>query len=193
MFYKISLKKMRLLFMLVGFIAILFLGSCENFEMNSYFKKVAIPHQAWKGNEPLVFEINVEDVIAPYYYFLYLQHDDHYPYSNFWGEISVYRGNDSIPILTQRIEADLADNRGNWLGAGTQDIVQHKIPFSFKEPLEFGDAGIYRFELKQLMRIDPLPMISAGVLMEKGYKKNIDAEEVEDSIADELEGITKAF
>lgn len=182
---------MRLIFILTTFLVILFLGSCENFEMNSYFKKVAIPHQAWNGNEPLVFEIDIKDVIAPYYYFLYLQHDDHYPYSNFWGEISVYKGNDSIPILTQRIVADLADSRGNWLGAGTQDIVQHKIPFAFKEKLEFDDAGLYRFELKQLMRTDPLPMISAGILMEKGYKKSLEFEEDLDADLLDIEGITK--
>lgn len=190
MFYNFKYKKMRLLYVFSSLVLILVLGSCNQFEINSYFKKVAIPHQEWKGEEPLVFEIDIKDVIAPYYYFLYLQHDDHYPYANFWCEISVFKEGDEVPIKTQRVEADLADSRGTWLGNGTQDIVQHKIPFAFKDGLEFEHAGVYRFEIKQLMRTDPLPMIGAGLLMEKGYKHSTSEDSViEDEQA--IEGITQ--
>lgn len=158
----------------------LFFSSCQEMNLNTFFKKTHINKQLWKGEEPLTFDIKLEDISYPYYISMYFLHDDNYPYSNLWFELSVYEENDSIPFKSQRFEVNLADKMGEWYGSGTKDLVEHRIPIGFKKPLEFTFPGKYRFEVKHLMRTDPLPMVSAGILLEKGKRKiNIKEEEEE--------------
>ena len=55
---------------------------------------------------------------------------------------------------------------GRWLGDGLGDIFDNRI--LFKEGVKFPQAGEYRFELFQAMRINPLPgIMDAGIRIEK--------------------------
>lgn len=163
----LTIKRLSLVLMML-----FFLTSCQEMNFNTYFKKVNLSHQEWKGTEPLVFDIDIKEGDYPYFINVYFQHDDDYPYANFWFELSVYKPGEENAFVTQRFEVDFADRLGNWLGSGTKDIIQHRIPIAFKNGITFDNAGVYRFEMKQLMRTDPLPMISAGLLLEKGKQKH---------------------
>ena len=66
----------------------------------------------------------------------------------------------------KRQELILADERGKWLGDGLGDIWDNRI--LFKQNFRFPQAGIYKFDLQQAMRIPILPQVmDAGVRIER--------------------------
>lgn len=158
------------------------LGSCQSFEMNRFYKKVNIPHHQWKGEEPVTFQVDIQDTTIHYSTLLYLQHDDLYPYANFWSELSIYYEQEEEPLITQRLEVNLYDSKGNVLGTGTKDIIQHTIAFGLDPKFKFDKTGLYTFSLKHMMRTDPLPMIAVGLLVEKAKGYDASREDVKEEM-----------
>ena len=67
---------------------------------------------------------------------------------------------------SQLLNLRLADNRKGWLGAGMDDIYDHRIRIT-QSPLKL-KAGNYIFGIQQAMREDPLPhILNAGIRVEK--------------------------
>lgn len=167
-------------------ILVLVMSSCQSFELNRFYKKINLSHQEWKGEVPVEFQFEILDSNLNYSTLLYLQHDDLYPYANFWAEITVKFEEEEEVLLTQRLEVNLYDAKGNTLGTGTQDMIQHTIPFKLEAPFRFNREGMYTISIKQMMRTDPLPMIAVGLLVEKLGDYN-PIEKEEDEVEEEIE------
>jgi gliding motility-associated lipoprotein GldH len=71
--------------------------------------------------------------------------------------------------LRDTVEITLSAPDGKWLGNGLGDIYDNR--YLFRENFKFPQAGSYRFELIQAMRVNPLQgIMDAGIRIEKATK-----------------------
>jgi gliding motility-associated lipoprotein GldH len=69
-------------------------------------------------------------------------------------------------LQTKRLEFTLADNQGDWLGSGSGNIYTYRIPIT--KDLKFAHKGVYKFEIEQDMRDNPLRgLVDIGLRIEK--------------------------
>ncbi len=149
--------------LLTGFL----LAACSK---NAVFEKnVDIKDFKWAYENRLLFETEIADTSSSYNININTRHLDLYTYQNIW--VMVHTTNPDGSLSHQRIEVVLADVTGKWYGEGLNGIwmtsSRYKSNFKFKQP------GLYRFELEQSMRINPLPAImSMGLRIEKNTSNN---------------------
>lgn len=137
--------------------------SCK--EMSFYEKSTAIPQHLWGSDFISKGQFNITDTMSRYNIYIVLRHTDMYKYNNIWLNVKMNMPSDSINI--QKLNLELGSDQNGWEGTGMDDIweVRKKIngmPYSFKT------NGLCNFEIKQIMRDDPLPYVmSAGLRIEK--------------------------
>ena len=151
---------MKALFLLFVSCA-LCLASCTTIDL--YEKDVAIPGHRWKSDFKPSFTFTIKDTTRPYQFFLVLRHTDKYNYTNIYINLYVQPPEKDS---TQKIQQDLplANNEG-WLGAGMDDIYEHRIQIGQPQTLK---AGTYSFVVEQIMREDPLEhVLDVGLRIEK--------------------------
>ncbi|MGE0568883.1 MAG: gliding motility lipoprotein GldH [Bacteroidia bacterium] len=138
------------------------LVSCNRNIVFTEYKE--INNQEWFAKNPVQFEVQIEDNINFHNISLKIRHADSYPYSNLFLFVST-----SYPdgkTLIDTMEVILANNKGEWMGNGTGDIFDYKIPI--KKNVRFPQTGKYLFSFQQAMRTDPLPLImDVGFEVEK--------------------------
>ena|ERR1041384_2659329 len=150
----------------IAFVVILFsIASCD--PKRVYEKNEKIDNNNWDQNVPLVFLVNISDTIQPYNVYINVRNAGFYGFSNLFLFI-----NSRFPqgqSERDTLECTLASPEGRWLGDGLGDIWDNRI--LFKKNVHFPQAGEYRFELIQAMRINPLPgIMDAGIRIEKAGK-----------------------
>lgn len=134
-------------------------------ELSVYEKSTAIPKHQWKSEFSSKGQFNITDTASLYNIYIVLRHTDKYKYNNIWLNLNIYMPSDSIHI--ERLNLELGNDQSGWDGIGMDDIweVRKKIN---RTPYKFKTAGNCSFELKQIMRDDPLLYImSAGLRIEK--------------------------
>ena len=150
-----------MLYILIG-VVLLTLPSCNSSYVFEENKK--IDNNDWNKQEPLVFLANITDTIHPHNVYINIRNAGLYPFSNLFLFI-----NTRMPqgqIFRDTIEIMLQSPDGKWLGDGLGDIWDNRI--LFKPHVRFPQAGEYRFELFQAMRVSPLPgIMDAGIRIEK--------------------------
>ncbi|HNB81156.1 MAG TPA: gliding motility lipoprotein GldH [Chitinophagaceae bacterium] len=142
------------------------LSSCVNndvFEKNSSFSE-----RGWSADVKPLYEFEISDTAASYQLYFTFRHTDAYPYSNIWLKIHanfMATPHDSV----FRIEIPLAQSNGKWLGKGMNELWEHRMPIHpASQPIHFSHPGLYRIQIEQIMRQDPLPQVlSAGIRLEK--------------------------
>ena len=137
------------------------LASCTTIDL--YEKDVAIPGHRWKSDFKPSFTFTIKDTTRPYQFFLVLRHTEKYNYTNIYINLYVQPPEKDS---TQKIQQDLplANNEG-WLGAGMDDIYEHRIQIGQPQTLK---AGTYSFVVEQIMREDPLEhVLDVGLRIEK--------------------------
>lgn len=128
------------------FIAILVSISCDsNKEYDSY---QSIENSLWKLNEPVVFEVDIEQAEAQQNVFLNVRTDSNYPYRNLYIISKMILPNGAV--LQDTLEYEMADAFGNRLGAGITDVKDNKL--YYLENYKFPKKGTYVFEFHQAMR-----------------------------------------
>lgn len=133
-----------------------------------YQKQVPVPKAQWAASFRPVFRIEVKDTTARCRFYFLLRHDESYPNSNIWFRLSVKAPGDSLFRDGGRIQADLADASGVWLGRGMGGIWEHKVPVRDAEAPRLNRPGVYEIRMEQLMRQDPLPsVLNVGLLIEQ--------------------------
>lgn len=138
-------------------------ASCTTLDV--FEKNQNFPSQSWKSTDTLHFDFEVADTISNYNFYFVLRHQEKYPFNNIWLEIDVKDPDTTIVI---KREFTLADNY-KWLGTTVDDITDHRMIFN-AQPIRL-KKGLYSFNLKQIMRVDPLPhIISAGVRVQKAER-----------------------
>jgi gliding motility-associated lipoprotein GldH len=147
----------KLLIFLFPFIFLF--SSCE--EIDFYEQSVVINEHLWKRGDTIRGEFLISDTTVNYDIFLVLRHTDAYKYNNIWLEMGLKGPSDSLSV--QKLDITLGSDAGGWEGSGMNDIreVRKKLtPF----PRKFLNPGSYRYQIRQVMRDNPLQhVISVGL------------------------------
>lgn len=152
------LKKIGLILLIVTT-----LSSCGN--KNVIFdESVVIPNASWDNKELVYFDVNVEDTLSAYEFYLNLRHLENYKYSNFYMFLHTTLPNGNQTHDT--IELVLSYPDGRWIGKGSGSMRDNMILLN--NSLYFPLKGDYRFEIEQAMREPVLEGITdVGVCFEK--------------------------
>lgn len=130
-------------------------------------KDVPIPHQQWDGSfKPTIdFIVKAEDTASLYNVYFVIRHSDAYNYNNIWIEGSVTQPGDST-AKSERYNLTLATNEKGWEGSGMDDIFETRV--IIQPETKFRKPGTYSFQIRQIMREDPLKhVLDIGIRVEK--------------------------
>lgn len=127
-------------------------------------KNIRIPDGIWNRNNPVRFEVVVEDTITPHNLYINVRNTGMYPVSNLYLFVTTIAP--SGHTIKDTVQVILADERGKWLGKGLGDIWDNQK--LYKEQVRFAQKGEYIFEYEQAMRLEKLPFIlDVGLRVEK--------------------------
>lgn len=117
-----------------------------------YDQSFDIPGNNWSKNHPYVFDIPVTDTIHGFDILLYMRNNNEFPYSNCYFFIDTR----SPKGITRRdtVEYDFADDKGKWLGSGFSGVWSNEL--RYKSNIRFPYKGVYRIQISQAMRDEPL-------------------------------------
>ena len=159
--------KLFLRTILILFISGILWSSCR--QLNLYERSEIIPQHRWSSSFIPSFDCIIRDTTAPYDIALVLRHRDLYRYNNIWLQFTI-----KAPDQKQYqfdTELQLGTNEKGWLGRGMDDIYEHRISLQHilvKKGVSFKQAGRYQFQIKQIMREDPLEYVmNVGIRIEK--------------------------
>lgn len=114
-----------------------------------------MPPQGWTHTDTLDFTFYVTDTTSKMIFYLVVRHTNQYPYRNLWIHILTHMPDGTTEHKT--IEVELADQYGNWWGAGTQGTYEAEIPILMDA--RFPMQGKYVLLITHQMRMDTLPGI----------------------------------
>ena len=149
----------------LSFTLLLFLGSCTQVDL--YEKNAVIPGHRWASSFKPEFIFTIKDTSVPYQLFFTFRHTEKYNFNNIWINIYSQPPGDTVHVLQRELLLATADK--GWLGAGMDDIYEHRIALtSAGENLYFRKAGDYKFIIEHIMREDPLDhVMNVGLRVEK--------------------------
>ena len=131
-------------------------------------KSMEVSEVAWDVKEKLKIEVQVNDTISTFNFYINIRNTTDYKNSNFFLFIKTTFPNGEIAIDT--LGCVLADNEGKWYGKGNGKIKDNKI--LFKKDAIFAMKGMYVFEIEHAMReLHVSGMKSIGLRIEKSNKK----------------------
>ncbi|MBO7287209.1 MAG: gliding motility lipoprotein GldH [Bacteroidales bacterium] len=139
------------------------LSSCGN--KNVIFDEcMVIPNASWNNQDFPYFDVNIEDTLSAYNFYLNIRHLENYKYSNFYMFLHTTFPNGNQTHDT--IELVLAYPDGRWVGDGSGSMRNNKILLN--NNLYFPLKGNYHFEIEQAMREPVLEGVTdVGVCFEK--------------------------
>ncbi len=139
------------------------LFACQ--QVNVVERNEPIPGHKWSSALKPSVSFDIADTASRYNIFVVLRHSDAYKYNNLWVNIHTTAPGDSLAQV-QALDLRLASNDKGWLGTGMDDVYEHRIRIS-QEPIPL-KKGMYRFQLEQIMRDDPLEEVyNIGIRVEK--------------------------
>ena len=104
--------------------AMLILASCQRKPVMSHASFVNLPASGWQNSMPLEFHPVYDDSARTHQLILAVRHDNSYKYANLSLVVDII-GTDSV-VKRQTVELRLADEYGNWTGAGFGALYQDK-------------------------------------------------------------------
>lgn len=147
---------------IIVFLTLLIGYSCDPERVYEINKR--IPDGIWYRDEPVRFELMIEDTIRPHNLYVNVRNTSLYPMSNLYLFITTIAP--SGHSIRDTVEVILADEKGKWLGSGLGDIWD--LQQLYKENVRFAQQGRYIFEYEQAMRTEKLPFIlDVGLRVEK--------------------------
>lgn len=156
------MKLSRSLLFITAVTIISVMTSCDREKF--FDKSVSIPGDVWPSDQELVFNVNIEDTISPYRFYINIRNSSDYRYSNVYFFLITEFPHGGMSRDT--IECILANKAGKWLGKGTGKYRDNQI--FIRENIKFPQKGNYVIRLNQAMREDELHGISeAGIRLEK--------------------------
>lgn len=129
-----------------------------------YSESFAMKDNVWKLSDTPLFEIPVTDTLNNNNVFFTIRTGSSYPYRNIYLFVSATSPDGRT--LTDTLQYNLADEKGNWYGKGFGDVRELKLPF--KSNVYFPAKGLYTFNVQHGMRIENLPGVyDFGLRIEK--------------------------
>lgn len=143
-------------------VAILFF-SCRQIDV--FEKNTAIPNYQWSSGYAASGKFEIADTLSAYNLYIVLRHTDAYQYNNIWLNVGLQSPGDTM--FNQKLDLELGSDAGGWEGSGMNDIWEIRKLLN-NEPRRFRKNGEYIFNIKQVMRDNPLEhVMSAGLRIEK--------------------------
>lgn len=125
---------------------------------------VVMKGKTWRLGDIPEFSIPVEDTTNSNNIFFIIRTASSYPYRNIY-LFATTTAPDGKKI-TDTLEYDLADEKGNWYGRGVGDIHEMKLPY--KTNVFFPVPGNYQIRVQHGMRIEDLEGVyDFGLTIEK--------------------------
>ena len=134
---------------------LLLLHSCNSADVFNEYHPVA--NEGWNRDSLAEFSPAITDSVSPFSLFLHLRHTGRFALRDVWTAIEAYAP-DSNLLWIDTVRIQLADNRGDWLGAGSGQLLDREMPY--ERSLRFAPPGTYRFVLRHCMTDTVLPGIT---------------------------------
>jgi gliding motility-associated lipoprotein GldH len=129
-----------------------------------YEQSKNIPAAGGEKDSGAVFSVKVEDTLSLNNVYINLRNTSAYPFSNIFLFVKATAPGGAFALDT--VEYMLADQYGHWQGKGFSKILDNRL--IFRKQVRFPRSGIYRFEIRQGMRMSVLPHVSdVGLRIEK--------------------------
>ena len=148
--------------LLIAITVAFLLVSCGNDKL--YDESVVIPDAKWESTNIPYFDVNVDDTLTDYAFYMNIRHLDSYRYSNLFVFMHTEFPNGNVTHDT--IECTFAYPDGRWMGRSSGTMRSAKILLN--PSLRFPLKGKYHFEIEQAMRENELKGITdIGICFEK--------------------------
>ena len=125
------------------------LYSCDRYA-DDFSDFRSIPPEGWGYYNRLIFDIVPEDSIVTGTLDLVVRHDNDYPFSNLYVEVSTVTP--GAPVRRDTVSVELADTYGNWLGSGLGTSFQKSVRLADR----FTVTDSARVSVRHVMRVDPV-------------------------------------
>lgn len=126
---------------IVGFVSLLTLASCQHNTIYSDYQSVATT--GWHKDSILAYSFDIQDSAAIYQVLLHVRHTEIYPFQNLWFFTCLDGQRDTIEFY-------LADERGRWLGNGGNGLID--MPILFEDDYRFTNKGEHTLTIQHGMR-----------------------------------------
>ena len=148
-------------FFLVLYIAIS-ISACQTIDL--YEQVTSYPDHQWASKQINQYQFKISDTNASYNMYFVIRHHNAYHYKNIWLQVNTQAAGDSLQ--KQTININLADDMNGWMGAGMDDIYDHRVLINNK-PMKL-PLGAFKISTQQIMREDPLQnILTTGIRVEK--------------------------
>jgi gliding motility-associated lipoprotein GldH len=146
-------------------LTLVFLASLSACNSNVLFTdSVVMPGTTWSLFDYPEFRVPVTDTINSANVCFSIRTGSQYPYRNIW--LFVTASSPDGKSITDTLQYDLADEKGNWLGKGFGDI--HELNLPYKTNVFFPVKGTYQFKIQHGMRTGELKGVyDIGIRVEK--------------------------
>jgi len=104
-------------FMLLG------LTACQTKQL--YEQNTIYPDHQWSSKLANEYQFMITDTNAQYKIYFVIRHHNAYHYKNIWLQVNTQAAGDSLQ--KQTININLADDMNGWMGAGMDDIYDHRV------------------------------------------------------------------
>ncbi|MCM1168860.1 MAG: gliding motility lipoprotein GldH [Bacteroides sp.] len=122
------------------------------------------PQPAWAYQEPICFDLMVEDTVQPYDVTFSLKHTRNFAWMNSFFLITTVFPDMETTVDT--LECILSTPDGKWLGSKLGKY--RSLGFLYKQHIFFPMPGQYRFEVRHAMRSDSLQnIVSVGMKIQR--------------------------
>ena len=108
----------------------------------------SVDEQGWQYDQPLTFDVSINDTTQFYDIFIDLRNSVRYPYSNTFLFITTTFPDTSVAKDT--LECPLADPSGQWYGKNSGRYVDNRS--YFRRKTRFPIPGTYHFQISHGMR-----------------------------------------
>lgn len=121
-----------------------------------YDQNREVGENGWYKNDAARFDVEIDDTLATYDYYINIRHTVDYRYSNLYVFMNTTYPNGNIGRDT--VEFVLADKAGKWFGKGWGEVKDISVPIV--KGMKFPLKGSYTFQIQQAMRVDSLKEIN---------------------------------
>jgi gliding motility-associated lipoprotein GldH len=143
-------------------VSLMMISSCNSNII--YTESVAIPDNTWSLTNIPEFSFPVRDTDVRTNVYFTLRTGSLYPFRNIY--FFVTASSPDGKSISDTLEYNLADEKGNWYGKGFGDIKELNLPF--KSNVFFPVKGTYKFKVQHGMRIGDLKGVyDLGLNIEK--------------------------
>ena len=132
-----------------------------------YTDSQAMADETWKLMDIPDFKVPVSDTLNSNNVIFTIRNGSSYPFRNIY--LFVTTTSPDGKQLTDTLQYNLSDEKGNWYGKGFGDI--HELNLPYKSNVYFPRKGIYEFKIQHGMRVENLKGVyDFGLRIEK-YRK----------------------